>query len=58
MIIEVKAGVRASNKNPRGIVLYKMIQVSSTSSTNDDREPEINRSKDLGVDDRAKGSGV
>ena len=39
MIIEVKAGVRASNKAPRAIVLDKIIKVSSTSSTHDDREP-------------------
>jgi hypothetical protein len=52
MIIEVKAGVRASNKEPRAIVLDKMIKVSSTSSTHDDREPETNRGRDLGVDDK------
>jgi hypothetical protein len=47
--IEVKEGVRASNKEPRSIVLEKIIKVSST---NDDREPEANRGKDLGVDDK------
>jgi len=52
MIVEVKAGVRTSNKNPRAIVLDKMIKVSSTSSTNENEQPESNRGKDLGVDDR------
>jgi hypothetical protein len=51
MTIEVKAGVRSSNKAPRAIGLDKMIKVSFTSSTHDDRELETNRGKDLGVDD-------
>jgi hypothetical protein len=52
MIIEVNERVRASNKEPRSIVLDKMIKVSSTSSTNEDRELETNQDKDLGVDDK------
>ncbi len=52
MIIEVREGVGDSNKEPRAIVLDKMIKVSSISSTDRDREPEINRGKDLGVDDK------
>lgn len=52
MIIEVREGVRSRNKAPRAIVLDKTIKVSSTSSTHDEREPEINRGKDLGVDDK------
>jgi hypothetical protein len=50
--IEVKDGVRSSNREPRPIILEKVIKVSSTSSTNGDKSLEAFQGGGLLVDDK------
>jgi Domain of unknown function (DUF3854) len=51
MGIDVKDGVRSSNRDPRSIVLEKVVKVSSTSSTNPNKSPEPRQEEGLLVDD-------
>jgi hypothetical protein len=49
--IDVREGIRSNNKEPRSIILEKVVKVSSTSSTSSTSEIKPLQGEDLSVDD-------
>jgi Domain of unknown function (DUF3854) len=49
--IDVREGIRSNNKEPRSIILEKVLKVSSTSSTSSTSEVKPLQGEDLSVDD-------